>query len=217
MEVAVALGLLVSELSEEPWNGTVITFSANPQLHLVEGDSLKAKTEFVKNMEVGMNTDFQKVFDQILAVAVEGKLSEEQLIRRLFMFSDMEFDEACGNYSKYMEGVYNYEEALDDEVISEKMKEWGNKKGEVWKTDYEVIKEKFHKCGYKRVPEIVFWNLRNSSSTPVVATQDGVALVSGYSKNLLTLFLDQGGIVNPEQVMELAIAGGEYKRLAIHD
>ena len=68
-----------------------------------------------------------------------------------------------------------------------------------------------------RVPEIVFWNLRNSSSTPVVATQNGVAMVSGFSKNLLTLFLEEGGIVNPEQVMELAIAGEEYKKLAVYD
>ena len=30
MELCVALGLLVSELSEEPWKGRVITFSANP-------------------------------------------------------------------------------------------------------------------------------------------------------------------------------------------
>ncbi|MBA0600036.1 hypothetical protein Gorai_006235, partial [Gossypium raimondii] len=37
MDVAVALELLVSELSEEPWKGKVITFSANPQLHLVKG------------------------------------------------------------------------------------------------------------------------------------------------------------------------------------
>ncbi|MBA0570819.1 hypothetical protein Golob_004427, partial [Gossypium lobatum] len=37
MDVVVALELLVSELSEKPWKGKVITFSANPQLHLVKG------------------------------------------------------------------------------------------------------------------------------------------------------------------------------------
>lgn len=35
MEVSVALGLLISELSEEPWKGQLITYSANPQLHMV--------------------------------------------------------------------------------------------------------------------------------------------------------------------------------------
>lgn len=51
MEVCVALGVLVSELSEEPWKGKLITFSADPELHIVEGDTLLAKIEFVKRMD----------------------------------------------------------------------------------------------------------------------------------------------------------------------
>ena len=35
MEVSVALGVLVSELSEEPWKGKLITFSKNPKLYLI--------------------------------------------------------------------------------------------------------------------------------------------------------------------------------------
>ncbi|KAL5542244.1 hypothetical protein UlMin_009954 [Ulmus minor] len=190
MEVCVALGLLVSELSEEPWKGRVITFSENPQLHVIKGDTLLAKTEFVRQMDWGGNTDFQKVFDRILEVAVEGKLSEEQLIKRVFVFSDMEFDQAC------------FREAANQNN---------------WETDYQVIQRKFREKGYYKVPEIVFWNLRDSSSTPVVANQAGVALLSGFSKNLLTLFLEEGGIVNPEDVMMLAIAGQEYKKLAVYD
>lgn len=62
MDVSVALGLLISELSKEPWKGNVITFSANPELHKIEGDSLLEKTNFVRNMKCGMNTEFQKVF-----------------------------------------------------------------------------------------------------------------------------------------------------------
>ncbi|OMO95317.1 hypothetical protein COLO4_15988 [Corchorus olitorius] len=233
MEVSVALGLLVSELSEEPWKGKVITFSENPELHLIKGDTLKAKTEFVRRMDWGGNTDFQKVFDQILSVAVEGKLSEEQLIKRIFVFSDMEFDEANARRRFYDsdedgESVDDFnsdsnedEENVDDfnwdahyKKMEEKRKEWEKKQ---WETDYEVIQRKYRDCGYNRVPEIVFWNLRNSSSTPVVANQNGVAMVSGFSKNLLTLFLEEGGIVNPEQVMVLAIAGEEYKKLAVYD
>ncbi|XWS39114.1 hypothetical protein CRYUN_Cryun18bG0022400 [Craigia yunnanensis] len=231
MEVSVALGLLVSELSEEPWKGKVITFSANPELHLIQGDTLKAKTEFVRNMEWGRNTNFQKVFDQILSVAVEGKLSEDQLIKRIFVFSDMEFDEANPSNDKYPEQMYsaiNYDDEENGEKweeylkkSQERQKDWEKNRKAIlqkeWETDYEVIQRKYRESGYNRVPEIVFWNLRNSSSTPVVATQNGVAMVSGFSKNLLTLFLEEGGIVNPEQVMELAIAGEEYKKLAVYD
>ncbi|EOY06228.1 hypothetical protein QUC31_016386 [Theobroma cacao] len=229
MEVSVALGLLVSELSEEPWKGKVITFSANPELHLIQGDTLKDKTQFVRDMDWGANTDFQKVFDQILSVAVEGKLSEDQLIKRIFVFSDMEFDAATGNGSKYWEQMDSDEDSENDEnywgknqmKMQARLEEWKNNRKALlqkeWETDYEVIQRKYSESGYSRVPEIVFWNLRNSSSTPVVAMQNGVALVSGFSKNLLTLFLEEGGIVNPQQVMGLAIAGEEYKKLVVYD
>ncbi|XLR43067.1 hypothetical protein HN51_027102 [Arachis hypogaea] len=72
--------------------GTVGTFSANPQLHLIEGNDLHSKINFIRYMEWGMNTDFQKVLNQILEVAVNEKLKEDQMIERVFVFSDMEFD-----------------------------------------------------------------------------------------------------------------------------
>ncbi|KAL6585601.1 hypothetical protein OROMI_002245 [Orobanche minor] len=185
MEVSVALGVLVSELSEKPWKGKLITFSEKPKLQTVGGRSLKEKTSFVRRMEWGMNTNFQKVFDLLLQVAVNGKLKPDQMIKRLFVFSDMEFDQA-----------------------SEKP----------WETDYQAIVRKFRKKGYGNcVPEIVFWNLRDSRATPVPAKQPGVALVSGYSKNLMTLFLEGGGVMDPEAVMDAAIAGKEYQKLVVVD
>lgn len=196
MEVCVALGLLVSELSEEPWKGKLFTCSQDPQLHLIKGDTLLAKTEFTREMDWGMNTDLQKVFDQILEVAVEAKLTEEQLIKRVFVFSDMEFDDATGQRRNIWVGLDTEDRDPEEEM----------KKG--WETDYGVIQRKFREKGYNKVPEIVFWNLRDSMSTLVVANQTGV-----FAKNLLTLFLEEGGIVNPEDVMRLAIAGGEYKEL----
>ncbi|KAL4643482.1 hypothetical protein ACB092_02G095600 [Castanea dentata] len=190
MEVCVALGLLVSKLSEEPWKGKLFTFSQDPQLHLIKGDTLLAKTEFIREIDWGRNTDLQKVFDQILEVAVEAKLTEEQLIKR-------------------QRNIWEGFDAEDSDPEEEM------KKG--WETDYEVIQRKFQEKGYNKVPEIVFWNLRDSMSTSIVANQTGVALVCGFAKNLLTLFLEEGGIVNPEDVMRLAIAGGEYKELVVYD
>nr|CAD1840238.1 unnamed protein product [Ananas comosus var. bracteatus] len=185
MDVAVALGLLVSELSEEPWKGRVITFSAEPELHKIAGDSLQEKTEFMKRMDWGMNTDFQEVFDRMLEVAVAAALPPEKMVKRVFVFSDMEFD-----------------------VASETP----------WETDYEAIQRKYGESGYgTAVPEVVFWNLRASRSVPVTAGQKGVALVSGFSKNLLKLFLDGDGVVSPRAVMEAALAGKEYEKLAVFD
>ncbi|CAA7045444.1 unnamed protein product [Microthlaspi erraticum] len=208
MEVCVALGLLVSELNDEPWKGKVITFSENPEIHVVTGSSLREKTRFVREMDWGMNTDFQKVFDRILEVAVESNLTDDQMIKRLFVFSDMEFDDATGN---------NHSEVSYAMSLEERLKKRKQLAEEKWETDYEVVQRKYKERGFENVPEMVFWNLRDSSATPVVANQKGVALVSGFSKNLLTLFLEEGGIVCPDDVMWLAIKGEEYKKLAVYD
>ncbi|KAL6177892.1 hypothetical protein ACLB2K_049413 [Fragaria x ananassa] len=171
MEVCVALGLLVSELIEDPWKG--------------------------------------KVFDLILQVAVNGKLKPEQMIKRVFVFSDMEFDQASGyriSYG-YRYSSYSESESEDDE----------SKNG--WETGYEVIQRKFEEKGYgDAVPQIVFWNLRDSKSIPVTATTPGVALLSGFSKNALKLFLDDDiSKIQPDLVMEAAISGEEYQKLVVVD
>ncbi|CAI0439002.1 unnamed protein product [Linum tenue] len=186
MEVCVALGLLISELSEDPWKGKVITFDSNPQLNVIEGESLLEKTDFIRMMNWGGSTDFQKVFDRILATAVRNGASEEQMVNKVFVFSDMELNQA----SSHDEG---------------------------WETDYEAIQRKFRAKGFSRVPEIVFWNLRDSEATPVQAKQSGVALVSGYSKNLVKLFMEEGEIGDPVSIMLKAISGELYQRLVVCD
>ncbi|KAI3891773.1 hypothetical protein MKX03_020911 [Papaver bracteatum] len=183
-------------MSDKPWKGKLITFSTNPQLHEIKGDDLISKTQFIKRMEWGMSTDFQKVFDRILDVAVAGNLKEDQMIKRLFVFSDMEFNEA--SYSRHRQP--------------------GKHAAKAWETDYKVIQQKFRAKGYMNVPEIVFWNLRESSSTPVLSQQKGVAMLSGYSKNLVKLFLEGDiGELNPMRMMEKAISGEEYNQLVVVD
>ncbi|CAL5056701.1 unnamed protein product [Urochloa decumbens] len=185
IEVCVALGLLISELSDKPWGGRVITFSSTPQIHKIEGKTLTQKMTFIKRMEWQMNTNFQAVFDRILRTAVDARLPKDKMIRTVFVFSDMEFDQASAR---------------------------------PWETDYQVICRKFKDAGYgDAVPQIVFWNLRESQSVPVTSTQPGVAMVSGFSKNLVKLFLENDGVVSPEAVMMAAISGAEYQKLAVFD
>ncbi|XP_074352236.1 uncharacterized protein LOC141691394 [Apium graveolens] len=186
MEVALALGVLLSELSEEPWRRNILTLNTKPELLKVEGEDLRSKIEFVREMKLGGKPDLQKVFGLILQSAMIGNVKEDQMIKRVFVFSDMEFYQVTNQSNQ-------------------------------WETDYQAITRKFSEKGYS-VPEIVFWNVRNSRATPVVANQQGVALVSGYSKNLMTLFLEDGGAeLNPEKFMQKAIAGEEYSELVVLD
>jgi hypothetical protein len=42
-------------------------------------------------------------------------------------------------------------------------------------------------------------------------------MVSDFSKNLVKLFLENNGVVNPDAVMVAAITGVEYQKLAVTD
>lgn len=206
MEVCIALGLLVAELSDEPWKNHLCTFSHDPQIHAILGNSLVERYSFTQRMQWDMNTDFQKVFQRLLELAKASDLPPEKMIKRVFVFSDMEFDQASAN---------------------------------PWETDYMIIKRSYEEAGYGEPPEIVFWNLRDSRSTPVLSNQEGVALVSGFSKNLLKVFLDNEPLpdeelqeedhvqeeekkkvkakITPTQVMMKALSGDLFDELKVLD
>lgn len=201
MEVCIALGLLVAELSEEPFKDHICTFSCNPEIHLVQGETLAERYKFTQRMDWDMNTDFQKVFRTLLDLALASKLPKEKMVKRLFVFSDMEFDQASAN---------------------------------PWETDYMMITKMYEEAGYGEPPEIVFWNLRDSGSTPVLSNQKGVALVSGFSKNLLKVFLDENAeelevaseeqehkkekpTIDPKEVMMKALTGELFEELKVVD
>ncbi|KAI4989040.1 hypothetical protein ZWY2020_036357 [Hordeum vulgare] len=182
---AIALGLLISELSQDPWKGRVITFDATHQLHKVRGASLVDKLRTLAAVRAQKGANLQAVFNKILNVAVAGALSKDMMVKRVFVLSDMEFDGWVG--------------------------------GEAWVSEHEAIKKKFAAEGFG-VPEVVFWNVGTSkASVPVVAAQAGVALVSGYSKNLVRLFLEADGVFTPSAIMADAISGPEYDALEVLD
>ncbi|KAB2633751.1 hypothetical protein D8674_029998 [Pyrus ussuriensis x Pyrus communis] len=129
-DVSVAMGLLVSELSEKPsWKGKVINFSPNPDLHLVQGNDLKSKCAFVRRLDCGEHIDLRKVFDLILEAAMKGNLKAEQMIKKVF--------------------VFNFDCALSNSNNSSR-----------WESKYEAIRNMFKEKGYENaVPEIVYWKV----------------------------------------------------------
>ena len=85
----------------------------------------------------------------------------------------------------------------------------------VWKKEYQGICDKFAAEVFT-VPQVVFWNVgKSKASMPVVAEQEGAAL-SGYSKNLVRLFVVDGELT-PASVVVDAISGPEYDALEVFD
>lgn len=158
MEVSIALGLVTAELTGEPFKGKVITFSAEPQWHSIAGCALFEKVSSLRQANWGMNTDFIAVFRMLLDEAVRYKLSPEQMIKKVFVFTDMQFDQA-NNAGRYGTG-------------------------------FNAVKALYDAAGFI-LPQIVFWNLRDTNcSFPVCKDTPGVALMSGFSSEMLKCFLD---------------------------
>jgi Domain of unknown function (DUF2828) len=164
---AVALSMVLAQLAKPPFANLFVTFSADPEIvTLREGAGLAANATAMVNSQWGMNTDLHAVFVRLLLpLAVRHRVPREDMVRRLFVFSDMQFDHADGA-----------------------RKDAG---GGEWQTNHDAIARAYAEAGYD-VPEIVYWNLAGQLETvPVEAERKGVALMSGFSPAMMKVFMGE--------------------------
>jgi Domain of unknown function (DUF2828) len=162
---AVALSMTLAQLAKPPFSNMFITFSANPEIvALEEGARLAANAMAMVRSKWGMNTNIHAVFVQLLLpLAAQHRVAREDMVKRLFVFSDMQFDQA-------------------DQT--------GQNSG-AWETNHDAIARAYAEAGYD-VPEIVYWNLAGELETvPVEAERKGVALMSGFSPAMMKVFMGE--------------------------
>ena len=81
-------------------------------------------------------------------------------------------------------------------------------------TTFQGIEKMYTDAGYTR-PTLIFWNLRAGTiDFPVQADTPDTALVSGFSSDLLQLFLE-GGDMNPLSLVHKAIRDERYDRVIL--
>jgi len=101
MEVAIALGLLLSEITCEQFRGSIITFTETPSLFRIDTeDSLQDKVKAIRSAPWGMSTDLSKVFNLLLDTAKILRVPAENMPKTLYIFSDMQFNTACPTNTK---------------------------------------------------------------------------------------------------------------------
>lgn len=111
MQVAIALGILVAECTEGPFHGQVITFHEKPSWHILTGDTLKDQVKCMKKAPWSGSTNMIAVFSLILEQAIKAKLKREQMVKTLFIFTDMQFDSVdCGRKSTFEVAKKMFEE-----------------------------------------------------------------------------------------------------------
>lgn len=206
IDSAIALALLIAEVAQPPFGGAFITFSERPVVQRVNNPAwnLGQKVDAIGHAHWGMSTDFVAVFEQlILPMAIENKLKQEDMVKRVFVFSDMQFDQATR----------------------------GGEHG--FASSYERIKAKFREAGYEMPELVFWNLAGGRAGylggptgndpvapKPVTAQEQGTALVSGYSQGMLKVFLDGGSFeddVKEDEEEEIVETVGEDGEVVVVD
>lgn len=95
IEIALSLGMYISERNKGQFHNHFMTFSSQPQLIELQGSNILEKINNMEKSNWGMSTDIKAVFDLILKTALDSNLSSEEMVSRILIVSDMEFDDCA--------------------------------------------------------------------------------------------------------------------------
>lgn len=115
MDVCVSLGLYLADKNTGPFKDMFLTFSATPSINVLKGD-LRSKLRQLETANWGMNTNLNAAFDEILRVAVKGKVKAADMPKYLLIMSDMEFDRCTRFDDSAMQMIQRKFEAAGYEV-----------------------------------------------------------------------------------------------------
>lgn len=180
---AIGLSLVITNLAKPPFNGAVITFSQDPSV--VKVDTSLTFTEQVKkitDIEAGFNTDICKVFtDVLLPMAKKYNIAPKDMVKRLFIFTDMGFDDGPNGMEEFM---------TTQDFIRKQYSDAGYDMPElVW----------WNLCS-------TYYYSADKMNAPTTAKDAGTTLLSGFSASMLKTFLD-GDIEDDEKKDTLDIDG----------
>ena len=187
MDVAISLGLYISERNVGPFKDAFVTFSQSPSLQILKG-SLNERYNQLARADWAMSTNLEAVFNLVLSKAKDSNVSESEMPTMILILSDMEFNSATNSY----------------------------RNGNSWNpTAQEMIREMYEQAGYK-MPSIVYWNIqsRGDNNKPVQFDTNGTALVSGFSPALLTNLLG-GKDMTPYSMMMSVIDSERYSLVTV--
>ncbi|EUC38847.1 hypothetical protein COCCADRAFT_32203 [Bipolaris zeicola 26-R-13] len=114
MDSAIGLSLLISEVTAPPFGNGFITFETYPAYISTSGagEGLREQVRFLEQSPWGGSTDLVAVFTKvILPMAIKNKLKQEDMVKQVFVFSDMQFNEAYGAESRWTSSFQRVKEA----------------------------------------------------------------------------------------------------------
>jgi hypothetical protein len=170
MEVSIALGILISEITNHAFRNRVITFETDPKWVIFdESDDIVTKVMKLMRAPWGGSTNFFGAEMLKIKIARDNKLTRAE-IPITVCISDMQFDCATGFIDYTGKSTNNYSSTMFGKIKQEYVK-LGLELG--WAVEDHLP------------PTIVFWNVRDSVGHPVKKDDSGAVMLSGYSPALL--------------------------------
>ena len=173
LDVANSLAIYFAERSSGEFKDKYITFSERPQLvDFSNANNLRDKLMIARQHNEVANTNIEAVFDLILSTAIKNHMSQDDIPANILIVSDMEFD-LCATSGEPVRNHWG----------------WGSTYNRPTTTLFNTIAKKYEAYGYK-LPRLVFWNVNSRTGIiPVKENDLGVALVSGFSVNIVKMVM----------------------------
>ena len=92
IQTAISLAIYAAERNKGLFHNHFMTFSEKPQLREIRGTGVCEKVRNMATSDWGSNTNIEAVFDLILRTASAYNLPQEEMVDRVFIISDMQFD-----------------------------------------------------------------------------------------------------------------------------
>ena len=116
LTIALGLGVYLAQRNESDFKDMFLSFSEEPELIKLQGDTIGEIMRTTEGAHWGMNTDFEKAYRLILDRAIAFNVDPDSMPTMLLVLSDMQFDESQNSWDGKMMTHYSwmaeeYEEA----------------------------------------------------------------------------------------------------------
>ena len=96
MATSVGLAIYFAERNSGAYHNMWMSFSRNPRIHLLKGETLAQKIAGLNMDDWDQNTNLRAAFEKVLAIAMKHHVPPEDMPKSLIVISDMEIDR-CGD------------------------------------------------------------------------------------------------------------------------
>ena len=196
IEVSTGLGMYFAQHNKGAFHNLLLTFSAEPRfVYLEDNVTMLQNLQDTLGADWGMNTDLNLACERILDFAVEHKVPDSDMPRRLIVISDMEIDDATSYYSGNWRDGYNKQSRA---------------------LHADELREMYEEAGYT-MPQVIYWNVASRENRfQTRADTSNTMLASGSSPAVFTAIMEMKDLdITPAMAMEQVLNSDRYSIITV--